>query len=158
MARWATSRGSTPGIISNRGRRCRTARSSRCKFAARNIITDHDAGVPYPPCAIYGLHAPSIPFPTETNAEIQQWPLPYIAFNYLGQLTHDGQNPAGQDEYIPLARGSVLPAMDPSTKALQFSPADVSETPPGNSTSSAYNIVDIDPLTGRATLRFQKVQ
>ena len=48
--------------------------------------------------------------------------------------------------------------MDSSNKALQFGPALVSEVPPGNSTSSAYNLVDIDPLTGRATLRFQKVQ
>jgi prepilin-type N-terminal cleavage/methylation domain-containing protein len=98
----------------------------------------------------------TIPFPTET-AVSGVW-LPCIAFNYLGQLTTDGQNPASRDEYIPLARGGVLPAMDPSTKALQFNPPNVSETPPGNSASSAYNIVDIDPLTGRATLRFQKAQ
>ena len=98
----------------------------------------------------------TIPFPTETAAT-GVW-LPYIAFNYLGQLTDDGQNPAPGDEYIPLARGSVFPAMDPSTKTLQFNPPSVSEMPPGNSTSSAFNLVDIDPLTGRATLRFQKVQ
>ena len=84
--------------------------------------------------------------------------LPCIAFNYLGQLTADGQNPASRDEYIPLARGSVLPAMDPSTKAFQLNSPSVSEMPPGNSTSSAFNLVDIDPLTGRATLRFQTVQ
>jgi len=84
--------------------------------------------------------------------------LPCIAFNYLGQLTTDGQNPASRDEYIPLARGSVYPALDPSSKALQFNSPSVSEVPPGNSTNSAYNIVDIDPLTGRATLRFQQVQ
>ncbi len=84
--------------------------------------------------------------------------LPCIAFNYLGQLTFDGQNPASQDEYIPLARGSVLPAMDPSSKVLQLTPPLRVGNPPGNSTNSAYNLVDIDPLTGRATLKFQKVQ
>jgi hypothetical protein len=86
--------------------------------------------------------------------------LPCIAFNYLGQLTTAQLTPAPltQHEYIPLARGSVLPAMDPSSKAFQFNPPSVSETPPGNSTNSAYNIVDIDPLTGRAALKFQQVQ
>jgi len=99
---------------------------------------------------------PNIPFPTETAAAGVS--LPCIAFNYLGQLTTDGQNPASQHEYIPLARGSVVPALDPSSKALQFGSPSVSESPPGNSTNSAYNIVDIDPLTGRATLRFQAAQ
>jgi len=97
-----------------------------------------------------------IPFPTEMAPTGVS--LPCIAFNYLGQLTIDGQNPAGRDEYIPLARGTVAAARDPVSKAFLFNPPDVSETPPGNSTSSAFNLVDIDPLTGRATLRFQKVQ
>jgi hypothetical protein len=34
----------------------------------------------------------------------------------------------------------------------------VTETPPGNSTNSMYNIVHIDRLTGRATLEYQRVQ
>jgi prepilin-type N-terminal cleavage/methylation domain-containing protein len=104
---------------------------------------------------VYGFDAKAVPFPT---VDAPLLAIPCIAFNYLGQLTDDGQNPASQDEYIPLARGSVLPAMDPSSKALQLSPPVVSEDPPGNSTNSAYNAVDIDPLTGRARLRFQQVQ
>jgi type II secretory pathway pseudopilin PulG len=108
-----------------------------------------------PAMPIYGFTTNNIPFPTETAGGV--W-LPSIAFNYLGQLTTDGQNPASRDEYIPLARGSVYPALDPSSKTLQFNSPSVSEMPPGNSTNSAFNIVDIDPLTGRATLRFQKVQ
>ena len=103
---------------------------------------------------VNGFVTNAVPFPTVDS------PLaivPCIAFNYLGQLTYDGQNPAGAHEYIPLARGSVYPVMD-ANKALQFSSPSVSELPPGNSTSSAFNLVDIDPLTGRATLRFQKVQ
>jgi hypothetical protein len=89
--------------------------------------------------------------------------LPYIAFNYLGQLTVDGQTLAARDEYIPLAQGSVFPAMDVASKRLimEGPPAgspSISEHPPGNSTNSAYNIVHIERLTGRATLEYQKVQ
>jgi hypothetical protein len=104
---------------------------------------------------VFGFATNAVPFPTVSAPLVV---LPCVAFNYLGQLTFDGQNPAGRDEYIPLARGTMLPAMNPSSKAFQFNPPFVSETPPGNSTNSAYNLVDIDPLTGRATLRFQKVQ
>jgi len=118
------------------------------KFAGTNTIASY-------PIAPFN-YASNIPFPTETAASGVS--LPCVAFNYLGQLTTDGQNPASRDEYIPLARGSVFPAMDPSSKALQFNSPSVSETPPGNSSSSAYNIVDVDPLTGRATLKFQKAQ
>ena len=117
------------------------------------VINDPVSGQPL--FNVYGFGTNAVPFPT---ADAPAAVLPCIAFNYLGQLTTDGQNPASRDEYIPLARGSVFPAMDPSSKALQFNPPSVTETPPGNSTSSAFNLVDIDPLTGRATLRFQKVQ
>ena len=118
------------------------------KFTGTNIIGSYTVA-PFNSTKI-------IPFPTETAPAGVL--LPCIAFNYLGQLTADGQNPAPRDEYIPLARGTVAAARDPVSKALQFNPPDVSEMPPGNSTSSAFNLVDIDPLTGRATLRFQKVQ
>jgi len=103
---------------------------------------------------IYAFATNAIPFPTAVSPLVA---LPYIAFNYLGQLTFDGQNMADQHEYIPLARGSVLPAIDPATKALQFGPPQVSEIPAGNSTN-IYNIIDIDPLTGRATLETPKMQ
>jgi hypothetical protein len=68
------------------------------------------------------------------------------------------------DEYIPIAKGSVLAMKDPVTKALLLPGAppipgspDVAEMPPGNSTNSSYNIVHIDRLTGRAVLEYQKV-
>jgi prepilin-type N-terminal cleavage/methylation domain-containing protein len=118
--------------------------------AQSSTVPAFDSTVP-----IYGFMTNAVPFPT-VDAPLAV--LPCIAFNYLGQLTTDGQNPASQHEYIPLARGSVAPAMDPSTKAFQFNPPSVSETPAGNSTNSAFNLVDIDPLTGRATLKFQKAQ
>src|ERR1035437_7422913 len=99
---------------------------------------------------IYGFATNvTIPFPTENAAP--RIPLPYIAFNYLGQLA------SGRDEYIPIAKGSVIYAVDPATKTFQFNPPDASEMPPGNSTNSSYNIVHIDRLTGRAILEYQKM-
>jgi len=98
---------------------------------------------------IYAFSDVAIPFPTvDTTNYIA---MPCIAFNYLGQLA------AGRDEYIPLAHGSVLPAIIPATKALQFSNPDVTESPPGNSTN-IYNIIHIDWLTGRARVEQPKVQ
>jgi type II secretory pathway pseudopilin PulG len=114
-------------------------------------ITNYDPNV-----SIYGFATnATIPFPTENAAP--RIPLPWIAFNYLGQLTFDGQTVAGRDEYIPIAKGSVLFARDPATKTFQFNPPDASEMPPGNSTNSSYNIVHIERLTGRAVLEFQKM-
>jgi len=109
------------------------------------------------------------------------WPyLPYIAFNYLGQLSdYSGnmlsgagrtlsfkgvpigpgydQDFAGGGVDIPLAQGSVVYGHD-ANRALQFGVPGVVETPPGNSTNIAYNVIHIDPLTGRATLEYHKMQ
>jgi len=104
---------------------------------------------------IYGFATNAIPFPTATNTSLI---FPCLAFNYLGQLTVDGQTVAGRDEYIPIAKGSVLFARDPATKTFQFNSPDASEMPPGNSTDSSYNIVHIDRLTGRAVLEYQKMK
>src|ERR1035437_199941 len=137
------------------------------KFQASNsppfYISAYD-----PNLQIFGFStANNIPFPTEDSQLSSFWNLPYIAFNYLGQLTLDGQTIANRDEYIPLAQGSVSPAIDVTTKALVILPvippllagaASISETPPGNSTNSMYNIIRIDRLTGRATLAYQKVK
>jgi prepilin-type N-terminal cleavage/methylation domain-containing protein len=110
---------------------------------------------------IYGFATNAIPFPTATNTSLI---FPCLAFNYLGQLTTDGQTVADRDEYIPLAKGSVMVVKDPVTKAFLLPNAppipnspDVLENPPGNSTNT-YNIVHIDRLTGRAVLEFQKMQ
>jgi type II secretory pathway pseudopilin PulG len=88
--------------------------------------------------------------------------LPYIAFNYLGQLTTEQLSPAPspQDEYIPLAQGTVAPDMYPGTKTFRVgvSPPSVTEFPPGNSTNSAYNLIHIDWLTGRARQEHELAQ
>lgn len=112
---------------------------------------NHASSVP-----IFGFaETNNIPFPTEI-APASAW-LPYIAFNYLGQLTVNGVDAATAHEYIPLARGSVAPAWDPATRAYQLSPAQISEVPLGNSTNT-YNVIDIEPLTGRAVLQQPKVK
>jgi hypothetical protein len=103
---------------------------------------------------VYGFATNSFPFPTATNQTVN---LPFVAFNYLGQLTFDGQNLAPRDEFIPLAQGSVSPAINVPTKTFVLGAPQVTENPAGNSTNITYNIVDIDPLTGRATLRFHKM-
>jgi prepilin-type N-terminal cleavage/methylation domain-containing protein len=118
--------------------------------AAPFYISQYNPNVP-----IYGFATNAVPFPAETNTDLTS--LPYIAFNYLGQLTYYGQTMAGRDEYIPLAGGSVAPAIIPSTKTLQFGNPDVTESPPGNSTN-IYDIVHIDWLTGRAQVEQPKVQ
>jgi hypothetical protein len=112
-------------------------------------ITDPVSGVSYP--IVPFNYTNSIAFPVETNTANLPY-LPYIAFNYLGQLTPDGQTVLGRHEYIPLVRGVVAPAMDPATRAFRLSAPQVVENPPGNSTN-IYNLIDIDPLTGRATLQ-----
>jgi hypothetical protein len=105
-----------------------------------------------------GFNTNYFPFPTETSPlTLPQPALPFIAFNYLGQLTVDGQNIALWDEYIPLAKGSVIDVADIVAKTFQFIPPDVTEMPPGNSTNT-YNIIHIDRLTGRAVAEYRKMQ
>jgi type II secretory pathway pseudopilin PulG len=104
---------------------------------------------------IYSFMTSTVPFPT---ADVTNYlNMPCIMFNYLGQLTTNGVTVAARDEYIPLARGSVSPATDPATGAWQLGLPSVMEIPLGNS-ANAYNIIDIDPLTGRATLQQPKMQ
>ena len=123
-------------------------------YSAYSVINDNPAGAQYP---IYAFnYTNSFPFPVESNF-VAVPSLPYIAFNYLGQLTVDGLDLAPRDEYIPLAQGTVGYATD-GNKALVLGSADFSENPPGNSTNSMFNLIRIDRLTGRTTLLQQKVQ
>ena len=101
---------------------------------------------------IHGFSMKAVPLPTEDAATLN---MPCIAFNYLGQLTANGVA-ATTHEYIPLARGSVSPSVDSTTGAWQLNPPSILELPFGNSTN-AYNIIDIDPLTGRAVLQQPKI-
>ena len=117
----------------------------------------------------------TFPFPAQdsTNSSLMgQFYLPYIAFNYLGQLadysgqlfTPQPQIGIGDQDFsgggvdIPLAQGSLINAKDPTTRQLHIGSPQVIEMPPGNTTNISYNVVHIDPLTGRATLEYHKMQ
>ena len=92
----------------------------------------------------------NIPFPS-SDAALTTAPyvtIPYIAFNHLGQTE------SGEDEFIPLARGSVSYGRDANKVATQSLPT-ITESPAGNSTN-AFTIVHIDALTGRARLEKQE--
>ena len=121
------------------------------KFAGTNSIVDPISNVSYPIAQF--SYSTAIPFPM-ASSPVPGVPLPYIAFNYQGQLV------SGHDEYIPLAQGTVGYGYDGPTKSLQLSAvaaSDITENPAGNSTGISYNIIHIDALTGRAVLEFHKI-
>lgn len=92
----------------------------------------------------------NIPFPSTDAAALAApyvW-LPYLAFNHLGQLV------SGEDEYIPVAAGSVNYARDVN-RTPTANPPSVAITPPGNDTN-AFVLVHIDWLTGRAAVEKQE--
>jgi type IV fimbrial biogenesis protein FimT len=134
------------------------------KFSDASVITDPISGAVFP-IAPFSSRA-DIPFPNETAVPAASGPpyarLYYVAFNYLGQLSTDGVNLAGSDEYIPLAQGSVNYAVDSAAKTPRLSgvvaSSDITETPPGNSTGISYKIVHVDALTGRAVLEYHKIK
>jgi prepilin-type N-terminal cleavage/methylation domain-containing protein len=112
-----------------------------------------------------------IPFPDVTNTMLLKASqllcpsLRFIAFDYLGRLVSSSADRdfAGGGADIPIAQGSVAYPLDPQTKipqvpTLALGGNAVSESPVGNSTNVTYNVVHIDPLTGRATLEYHKVQ
>lgn len=104
------------------------------------------------------LSTNTIPFPLETSAR-PGLDVPYIAFNYMGQLVDASEQPLGRDELIPLATGSVSFSRDPQSKQAQLQPPTVTERPPGNGTNATtFNIVRIDGLTGRARVERMEVQ
>jgi hypothetical protein len=125
------------------------------KFAPAPFNAPQWKAVYNPTSDVTNFVAVNIPFPTDDVTNYLY--MPCIAFNYLGQLTTNGVDAVASHEYIPLARGSVAPAWYPATKAYQLGPPVITEVPDGNSVST-YNIIDIEPLTGRATLQQPKVQ
>ncbi len=74
--------------------------------------------------------------------------LPCLIFDSQGRLVSEKNGANYENAVIPLTRGSIFYARDANGNLL-FQPADVLETPPGNSISNKNHIV-IDWLTGRA--------
>ncbi len=115
-------------------------------------------GNPASPFPIYGFTTNAVPFPVETNNPAFYLNLPCLMFDSFGHLLDQNGQIAQQHEYIPLAHGSVSPAINATTKAFILANGiSVEESPPGNSTNISANVVDIDPLTGRAVLQFYKM-
>jgi hypothetical protein len=105
---------------------------------------------------VYGFrYTNNIPFPSVdappamVSGQATWACLPYIAFNHLGQPE------AGDDELVPLARGSVSFSLGADKVPIADAPT-VSENPPGNSTN-AFLVVRVDKLTGRARLEKQEL-
>ena len=126
------------------------------KFLTGQSYTIRDPAPNGPVYTINGFITNAFPFPTADSSVAVM--LPCIAFNYLGQLTtNNAGDMASLHELIPLAKGGVQAALDPNSKIYQFASPQIAENPAGNSTN-AYNIIDIDPLTGRASLQTPKVR
>ena len=140
------------------------------KFWPRNYYNYVGANSQF---TVYGFSQGIFPFPTVSNSPPSlgssavsgvlpgNFSLPFIAFNYQGQLTTNGIDPSFTDEYIPVAQGSVGVQVDPATKkpTLNYVPPNaIQEVPPGNSTNSAFTLIHIDALTGQSRLEFQQVQ
>ena len=114
---------------------------------------------------VYGFATnASIPFPTEASplpsGQSRYTLLPCIAFNYLGQLVDPNTgNLALNDEFIPLAKGSVLYPHNPVTHT-NIAPGlpNALEVPAGNSVTNSFNLVQIDRLTGRTRVKRQEVK
>jgi prepilin-type N-terminal cleavage/methylation domain-containing protein len=121
-----------------------------------NVDTNQDS---YPDFKIYGFQSTNL-FPvllestSSTGLEV-----PYIAFNYMGQLVNAADLPTQRDELIPLAEGRAFVGRDPNTKVPTRTLPTFTESPPGNATNSlSYNLVKVDWLTGRARVERREVQ
>jgi len=140
-----------------------------------NQIFPFTNGVQYPTnrpdLPIYGFRLTNnIPFPTADLLTNQNFVndmnrlghpyvmVPYIAFNYLGQLTPGDGSLLPYDENIPIAYGTIVAPYNPTTKATIQGLPTATEIPPNNSMSISYNVIHIDHLTGRARLERQEVQ
>ncbi len=98
------------------------------------------------------------PFPSEYSDNFVA--LPYVAFNYLGQLVQPkylGEELGTQlNQAIHLADGSIFYARDAAGKLVD-GPPEIQEIPPGSSTE-VYNRVNIDWLTGKASVDRPEIQ
>src|ERR1035441_1596151 len=106
---------------------------------------------------IYGFAQKQIPFPTELSPLV--W-MPFIAFDSKGRLISETtDNVNYHHAYLPLAQGTVSYGIDVNKKPVlsTVKSTDIVENPPGNSTNISYNVIDVDPLTGRAKLQHFKM-
>ena len=101
---------------------------------------------------IYGFAQEPLPFPTEQSPLVY---MPCLVFDSTGRLISETPNSINfHHAYIPLAQGSVSVGMNLNKEPTLTTvpPNAITEVPPGNSSSISYNIIDVDPLSGRARL------
>jgi prepilin-type N-terminal cleavage/methylation domain-containing protein len=123
------------------------------KFVQSELIIDpYDTARQFP---VQKFLTNYFPFPPSeiTNAFPKRFPLPYIAFDSQGRLVPS----SGDDEFIPLARGSVFVPVDSDGRPTLDNPDIVlpGYREPGRTN---YNLVRIDRLTGRARLERMELQ
>ncbi len=107
---------------------------------------------------IYGFYQTQLPFPTEQSPLVL---MPCLIFDYTGKLISETlDNVNYHHAYIPLAQGSVTYGHDANKMPVMATvqPGDITETPSGNSSSIGYNVIDVDPLSGRAKLLAHQLQ
>jgi len=106
---------------------------------------------------IYGFITVQIPFPTEQSPLV--W-MPCLVWDSTGRLISEtSDNISFHHAYIPLVQGSVGVGRDvnKAPTLTTVAPNAISEVPPGNSTSISYNIIDVDPFSGRARLLLHRM-
>lgn len=130
------------------------------------IYTNGVSGL-VPGFPLYGFNWTSqVPFPLLDTPVLNPLPnrqhyvlLPYIAFNYLGQRCDDNGNVIQQPAVFPMTKGNVSFARNSATHVPTMAPPTLIEQPPGNGTNStAFNVVVVDWLTGRARAIQQEVR
>jgi prepilin-type N-terminal cleavage/methylation domain-containing protein len=94
------------------------------------------------------------PFPFPNSRSTNYFPLPYLAFNSVGQLVL--QRDVQRDEIIPLAKGSIFFPRDNNGSYMRGAP-DVQLTPPGSGTNN-YQYVRVNWLTGRAKIELPELK
>jgi prepilin-type N-terminal cleavage/methylation domain-containing protein len=108
---------------------------------------------------LYGFNVAQVPFPTEAQGAPMVW-MPCLAFDSTGRLISEtADNVRFHHAYIPLAEGSVGVGRD-QNKAPTLTlvpPNAINEVPPGNSSNISYNIIDVDPLSGRARMMTHQI-
>ena len=107
---------------------------------------------------IYGFAQSAVPFPTERSPTNY---LPCLIFDSTGRLVSETtDNVHYHHAYIPLSQGTVGYGVDANKRPVMGAvlPAAITEIPPGNSTNISYNIIDVDPLSGRARLLVHPIQ
>jgi prepilin-type N-terminal cleavage/methylation domain-containing protein len=106
---------------------------------------------------IYGFSRAAVPFPTEESPLVL---MPCLAFDFMGRLVSEVDAVGGYHHaYIPLAQGTVSYGMNinKQPQPTTVAPNNITENPPGGSSSISFNVIDVTPLTGRASSQKYKM-